>query len=159
MLKPEVDTAKYYTPTGKEFHIGFEYEIWEDFDHYPENSWHKQVYGEDGFDQERMGSVPLNWQGGEAALDKFRVKFLDREDIESEGWMCTNSQDINGGLYDFVKGGMADGDPVTFNLRFVYKSRLVYIQYNNEDGWNTIFKGTINNKSELRKLMNQLGIK
>lgn len=88
-----------------------------------------------------------------------RVKYLDKEDIESLGWVFKDKcqwdipftysfSDIGIGEVDNVKGGW----------------KLIYSKY----GWCSIikdcygevshFRGVIKNKSELKKLMVQLGI-
>ena len=71
---------KYYQPKIEEFHVGFEYEIYEDFDYYTEKTWHKQFYGKNGTNHENMDYVHENY------LDKIRVKYLDKQDIEDLGF-------------------------------------------------------------------------
>ncbi len=131
---------KYYTPTIEEFHVGFEYEIYEDWD-IPgrEKSWHKQVFGEDGDNPEQMGYV------SDYSLDIIRVKYLDKEDIQSLGWEGYDDYYTHsGGRYKLVIE--------TFDT---YQSILIeslsgFKYYNYLD--------SIKNKSELKKLMQQLGI-
>jgi hypothetical protein len=139
--------GKYYTPSGTEFHVGFEYEIFEDFDFYEEESWHEQIYGRNGYDQESLGHVQI-------LLDPIptlvRVKFLDREDIESLGWTF-NNENLEFLTFDRLVGGNTRDH--LWVLRLEKDSRL-YIRQDKH----CRFLGTIKNKSELRRLMKQLGI-
>lgn len=151
---------KYYTPELGEFHYGFEYEIFEDFDHYPEKSWHLQLYGINGTSPE-----DLDYVSGD--MSKFRVKYLDREDIESLGFEKVECPD---GLFNNV-----------FQLITTYETKYVLNLYMNIDkriGFTQIverfrhegknreyvgergnkFKGTIKNKSELKKVLKMIGV-
>ena len=89
---------KYYTPEIEEFHVGFEYEVYEDFDYYPEKSWHTQVYGKDGSDMERIGYV----SGFDMSI--FRVKYLNHEDITSLGWTQTSYDQFEKDMYHLEIG-------------------------------------------------------
>jgi len=129
---------KYYTPEIEEFHVGFEYEIFEDFDTLPERVWHKQVYGKNGTDPEQMDYVtPI-----QSMMSKFRVKFLDQEDIENCGW-------------EPVKYNTVDCWVLNNNYLFWFGLTVVIINKPESQ----VFRGTIKNKSELKKLMQQLNIK
>lgn len=137
---------KYYTPTIEDFHVGFEYEIFEDFDILPEKIWHKQVYGEDGNDPESMDFVLMGY------MDKFRVKYLDREDIESMGWYFKSKTD--GGLDYLWSNNHIHSiifDPIT-------KRCVITIRDEDRKEDYTAFVGTIKNKSELKKIMQQTNI-
>lgn len=128
-------TDKYYTPTIEEFHVGFEYEV--------------QLSKE--FDQWMPVQItPENHAMNFDRLDKLettRVKYLDREDIESLGWEYINSK-----LYHSYKLNgkilypLDDGDSLITNGKYGIAEE-------------TFFKGTIKNKSELKKLMQMLNIK
>lgn len=131
---------KYYTPEIEEFHVGFDYQIFEDWDCFEEKTWHNQVYGKNGSDIENMGYV------GGPDMNRFRVKYLDREDIESLG---------------FVKGdGMWWNHPDGYQLGYgdVIQNHGAWITKgaieNQLDYW---FKGTIKNKSELKRILKQIG--
>jgi hypothetical protein len=125
----------YYTPELEEFHIGFEYEWLNE-----NNDWIKESspteITEDGFDEQTYG---------------LRVKYLDREDIESLGWIITWEDCKKYG--DYYKG-------------YLNKTNIWYAKLTNqipyvvltggESNGNTRVK--IKNKSELVKLIKQLGI-
>ncbi len=127
--------TKYYAPELHEFHEGFEYE--------------------DGFTHAEF--FPRRFSYNEAArmdrslllkaLDNklIRVKCLNREDIESLGWKQVG--------YDNFAIELKD---ITLMLEFnpEYKTFIYRDCYPQEN----YFKGTIKNKSELRKLMQQLNI-
>ena len=134
---------KHYTPEISEFHFGFEYEIYEDFDHLPKKSWHKQIYGTDGHNPEQIGFVSLNH------LDKFRVKYLDRKDIEECGFEFIPDQPLP--RYKIQIGSTKDGH---FELIQSFHNIVKIMQ-----GYEWVrFYGTIKNKSEFKKILKQVGI-
>ena len=129
---------KYYPPEIEEFHEGFSHEYKGPLD----TKWHKE-------DFKLKGPNPnFSWFLTEG---HFRVKFLDREDIESLG-------------FEIPQGG----------LDYIYKKSINTVDYfliTNSDYPNKIeircsnpswafgsFLGTIKNKSELKVLLKQLGI-
>jgi len=139
---------KYYEPEIKEFHVGFEYEIYEDFDFYPEKTWHNQVYGEGGKNHEVMGCID------ESQLHKIRVKHLDRLDIEELGFVFIASQ--NSKMYFKTKD-----DKITVAIRFNFYIggfSNVHVYKINLEKVSTLFLGKIKNKSELRRLVQQINI-
>jgi hypothetical protein len=144
---------KYYTPLGEEFHVGFEYEIFEDFDVLPEKIWQKQIYGQHGWDQESPDFVHT-YPGEDSVSKKFRVKFLDQDDMKSEGWILT--QEEGASFINFEQTVRYRTDKVKCKLHYVLSTKWMLI-YLHED--KTLFAGRIKNISELRKLQKQLGIK
>lgn len=137
----------YYTPTIEEFHIGFEYEYMNG------DLWEKskitiQDYKSDGPDYERSDS----WFQEEilGGIRTIRVKYLDKEDIESLGWLDGELR----GMTPFIFNEM---DPDNeFQLYYQFDNQFAQI-YNCHAQF--VFQGTIKNKSELIKLMQQLNIK
>ncbi len=128
------ENNKYYTPDVSEFHVGFEY---------IELSYlgkEKNTIQEWDFEVQRGETTP-NFTTITYLLNegKIKVKHLDREDIESLGWEQIEYDTFK--LKDFY---------LEFNPEystFIYKTMK-----------ENIFKGTIKNKSELKKIMVQLGI-
>ena len=118
--------SQYYTPEIEEFHNGFEFE-WFD------NQFKKQSFGITTDDD-------LEIIEDEIRERKIRVKYLDREDVESFGW--------NQIEYDSYKLGS-----FIFEFNNQYKT-FIYLENNNEN----VFVGNIKNKSELQKIMIQTGI-
>lgn len=139
--------STYYTPELEEFRIGFQYE-WLNED----KEWVKvdspEVITPDGYDEQFYG---------------LRVKHLDRDDIEGEGWKYDNNAEPIPPLKN---------DPYELPIAFSYEEGLnQYLLYKYKDGLiaiehildcvgeGYIFKGFILNLSEFRKLMKQLNIK
>ncbi len=133
---------KYYTPDISEFNTDLEFELLNNINifHIPTLEIGKWVNCKMEFGI--LGDI-LNIQ--KLILDKqIRVKFLDREDIESLGW-------------NFV--GDKDNNRFHFNDEDIDKSVLIH-----ETGVisvstrRTRFSGYLKNKSELKKIMVQLGV-
>ena len=161
---------KYYTPTINEFHVNFEYEKASYGDKlvvgvFVYKEWIKDKLTDSLFD---INDILDIYNEGKYSTD-LRVKYLDREDIESLGFEYDNNAeptpmrepDKEGDLYDF---------PLAFNLDTQLENGICYIVYLYKDstvwiewikdcaGMGYIFKGIIKNKSELIKLMKQLSI-
>ena len=133
---------KYYTPTIEEFHIGFECE--------------KYHYNRD------YGNLDLNLSGYEKfvvrdkfdiPLDKdsctfYRVKYLDSEDIESLGFKYYKKGWGSGSL--IFRSNRGEGLELYFRDDYP-------LQISKANGL-ILFEGFIKNKSELKKLLTQLGI-
>lgn len=128
-----METNKYYTPQIEEFHVGFEFES-----NYLKSYWKKEILDLD------TSSYWYDAYQNDATSSEFRVKLLDREDIEACGWVCKRIQ----GRY---------------NPNFAFKKDIYYLYFNevseteniiispNTSG--DVFKGQIKNISELRRVM------
>lgn len=125
---------KYYTPTIEEFHIGFEFEV------------------------QGLKDSEITWQSISVKnidalmlIDRMttRVKYLDKEEIESLGWKdCDN-------IYNTIRWDFND-----YILMFYKKdNRYLIFRDCGPNNIQTVFNGFIKNKSELKKLMQQLNIK
>ncbi len=134
--------SKYYTPTIEEFHVGFEYEVYKPTENTSKRNWEKLTFYHGEVDATyNQTTMLINYKYYEKDI---KVKYLDKEDIESLG---------------FIKDS-------------IYSHKLnqdYYLEYNSEepihldtidikDNQNTLFSGTIKNKSELIKLLKQLNI-
>jgi hypothetical protein len=142
---------KYYTPTIEEFHVGFEFEM------YNGNSvWSKFIceinYDNDG---NKLIRIP-------DSSETHRVKYLDKEDIESLRFEYSANYADSPEL-GFLKETHVISvkpfiqyllyyNPETLQLRI---ERIVNCGTGKED---YLFNGKIKNKSELVKLLKQLGI-
>ena len=134
-----MEENKYYTPELEEFHIGFEYE-WLD----EHNIWHKEEtpleITKEGFKDQTYG---------------LRVKYLDKEDIESLGWV------YNYLTKDFELSIQGRTDTSIFEywltLEDFNSTKGYRLTIDGEDNENS-FNGVIKNKSQLKKLMKQLNI-
>ena len=129
---------KYYTPELKEFHVGFEYEQYEDYDNpLQDKEWHKLVFGLYGTDNPENMTYP-------GSLNIIRVKLLDREDIESLGFELIS-------IEHYMKGDWF----LLLNRQYPYKLEL----RNRSPSWAFGgFHGTIKNKSELKRLLKRIGV-
>lgn len=136
---------KYYTPEIGEFHVGFQYQRNDG------GVWYNNT--SDAYDmmsvQTQLNKSNFN-KGEYINYRKFnkriRVKYLDREDIESLGFTQSKS-DIN--WYD-------------------YKNNRYWLYREDNKDWRWIisdeqsevsFAGNIKNKAELKVLLKQLNIK
>ncbi len=165
---------KYYTPEISEFYVGFEYEKKSGFmdgtvksqEQYDTTEWIKET--------STVGDSPyiertLNGRNAEKGLCGIRVKYLDQEDIESLGWhemeadsKYQNCYHLNRKKYTFV--GARCGLVILIHDEFL--NIIIIKQPNfyrdgtgNFDGYVTIiYKAEIKNKSELKKILKQIGI-
>lgn len=143
---------KYYVPSAEEFYIGFEYEI---LTPNPQNDLglkEEGVYIKVKFPDPFVGY----------RIDKIknvRVKYLDREDLESFEWKYQASAEWEGDLF-WMKGvyGVCD-------IMYNYKTHKMIVciledfkSFAGGDVSTTIFCGTIKNKSELSRIIKMLNI-
>lgn len=133
-----MENTKYYTPTIDEFYVGFEYEEINIIS----NKWCSETF-----------QLHEEWLyiDNDIKQNTVRVKYLDKEDIESLGWNCETT-----GYYTLITKYQ--------NLTLRHMEGNVYSWvgiYSKHDlsGTNVLFDGSIKNKSELKKLMQQLIIK
>lgn len=137
---------KYYTPTADEFHIGFEFE--------------------------RRDPISREWRSvtltnnsiiaPDPDPDVVRVKYLDRDDIEDLGFdyyrdmePIPNRNDchVSHG-YLFEKEDRIN----QFDL-YLFSDGIVWIGHTKECGFEGyVFKGLVKNKSELKRILTQIGI-
>ena len=134
---------KYYTPTIEEFHVGFEYEeetiIYTDkgwFTH-KDLGWEKKIFDSTSY----MENYYLSERVKRGLVGKYnptiRVKYLDREDIESLGFAQT-----------------VEDQYTLDDIEFLIDDDL-FVQIIKDDGF--LFQGTIKNKSELKKVLKMIG--
>lgn len=145
---------KYYIPSIEEFHVGFEYEELASGDRFTSSAhgkWVPLIQDENDFlaVYESYSILP------ELIKDeKLRVKYLDQEDIESLGW---NYEKLSAGTesYYFTK------DEYWMDIDFNFNGKIwlrIYESQGTVESELNYFSGFLNNKSELRKLLTQLGI-
>lgn len=147
--------AKYYTPSIDEFHVGFEYET-----------------SLDGINwQERQINIYRDWIILNDSLIskcemKTRVKHLGKSDFESLGWKLIKqgcdysftSERYQFVVENFVNTGtiwqiyIMQPEHTPMNLAIEWQT---FGSYDTENGRLTL---NVKNKSELKKLMEQLGI-
>lgn len=179
-----MESNKYYTPNVEEFYIGFEYQIkdpavrdWdkefackEDFlghdiscnpgDYYKINfGWVNKIFQiNDSISKDDINYIQIN-NILEPKLTDFRVKYLDQEDIESLGFILKGkSIDL---WFERKKIYLRDDGHHLQNIKLQYgkHDQRLKITFHYTAGEEQIhFEGTIKNKSELKKLLKQLGI-
>ena len=126
---------KYYTPDISELYIGFELEHKNPMQ---ENIWKREIV-----DSDMWGIAYCTYEENQEDYpNEIRVRYLDKSDIEELGW-------------DFIEYDTAKYKNyyIEFNpehFTYIYEKRIY------EDL--ILFRGKIKNKSELKKLMSQLGI-
>ena len=143
--------GKYYIPKISEFHVGFEYEVM-----VPEGKfWSKEIFH---LNKSHLDLIKYVDVQDEFTKNKIRVKYLDKEDIESSSFIQSSTSDKNVFIYSgenkqypFVLRRLACNIikifSITLNDELVKPVREVQI-----------FQGTINNKSELKKIIEMVGI-
>jgi hypothetical protein len=149
---------KYYTPKIEEFHVGFEYQ-YNNASTRPkeEQEWSdtKTASGMaiESAEYDMSDQPPENER--EARRNGFRVKHLDREDIESFGFFAATSSGMANSY-----GKRDSKNELRFVLHEQHQDKTIKIEcvLYYDAGKRTIFEGTIKNKSELKRLLKQLGI-
>ena len=137
----ELQNTKYYTPDITEFYTMFEYEVSND----KGITWIEEEFHLNDSHIDLIKYVKIQDDGKNSYL--IRVKYLDKEDIESLGWRLSPRETH----YSIEIPG--DGS----DTQMYYQEDNYYTMIYDWDG-QSIFKGYIKNKSELIKLMKQLGI-
>ena len=135
---------KYYTPSIEEFHVGFEYE---DYNKY-RKEWIKSIWTREDFENDSHVYYLFELFYGK----QLRVKYLDKEDIESLGFEYykthpgMNQMEFEGGKY-----------LLTYDPDFAGRGWLRIAMEGEGDV--TLFTGTIKNKSELKKILEMINVK
>lgn len=131
--------TKYYTPTIEEFHIGFECECNDE---------------ETGFESITICSEDLknrldeeyNFQEKGSINPEYRVKCTNLEDIESFGFKTVATFD------NYILLNYKD-----FVLVYIVTGFITVDKITDKGKW-TLFNGKIKNKSELKRVLQQLEI-
>ena len=145
---------KYYTPTIEEFHVGFEFEV-----NYTDEGWVKEIFcSGKGRNIDSVSKLKA-FLGSAKFEEAYRVKYLDREDIESLGFVGRNPE-RNNKSSDYFKmkapGTISYWTEIDLDFRWGFKDVSIRGVRGNEDDY--LFRGTIKNKSELKKLLKMLNI-
>lgn len=134
---------KYYTPDLSELHYGFEIE-----------------YNDLGWKPDIVDHLDLHVYDDNVREGLIRVKYLDREDIESLDWKYIPDRSMGDGqdrwynLFCYKSFALFDGDSIIIRKECEIDTNRGLSKSEKEG--QTIFQGTIKNKSELQKLMKQL---
>lgn len=141
--------SDYYTPTIEEFHVGFESEIFA-----PEVvQWGRYVWK---FDDDPVYFRKLSDE------EAHRVKYLDKEDIESLGFEV--EEETNNGHTWLLNFKVLDKEyEWDYDTVASYNINNKTLTIDNGNRWPDEYECLvtdikIKNKSELKKILNQLGI-
>ena len=150
----EDNTKKYYTPTIDEFHVGFEYET----------NYNRKDWKEIKLTTEEAVNLFDIWDY-DAVNTEFRVKYLDIEDIESFGFFHATSlknYQENFRITNLLRRlNEEEGDAMYNEVRLQYAPDIHrVIIYGTVTGFEEekFFEGVVKNKSELKKILEQLNI-
>ena len=144
---------KYYTPSIEEFRVGFECEILNGY-----GEWFKII-----FDKCHLYNDLKFTDKFDNLENAFRVKFLDKEDIESLGFTNKDRNSSPSNFFKFIKEGhktkVFEIAPYwDYGLSKTDTLIRIYVGYLNEYPYREIFRGDVKNKSELKKILTQLRI-
>ena len=157
------EETKYYTPEIEELCVGLEFEYKYPFSAYA--------------DKEKIDFQPFAWDSptqqvvfckngimiGGYHISEFRVKYLDREDIESLGWEKKEKLYKKIGVFNgigdfFTKKIYCKRDQTEKMVILFYNKRYNHILIYDEENKANRFVGTIKNKSELINQLKRCGI-
>ena len=132
---------KYYTPKIEEFHVGFEFEV-----NYTNEGWTKEVFcSGEGRNIDSVSKLKA-FLGRAKFKEAYRVKYLDKEDIESLG-------------FEFVTDGWWSTNLAGDGYQILWKEGgRLHLSYGQHEFSTVKFDGIIKNKSELKVLLKQLEI-
>lgn len=136
---------KYYTPSIEEFHEGFVYEYSYNSGEFVETKFDIGSGDFDEFAGERHDFSPNN------PKTICRVKYLDKQDIESLGWNYKREEPLD---YFYFWS-----ENKKHSLVFHASGKVIITKF--DVLWNeniTAFAGVIKNKSKLREIMQMIGI-
>ncbi len=142
---------KYYEPIIEEFHVGFEYEYLN-----PNGQWVNHILGSSPIIHNELDQFKDDLMKLAHAVT--RVKYLDKEGIESLKWNTTSSET---NYRHFINRTKSEFDTPQIVLECIDLHEHIYDIFNliNEGGKRFIvFRGQIKNKGELKVLMKQLNI-
>jgi hypothetical protein len=157
---------KYYTPNIEEFHVGFEYESYEvsfvqgERWELPEPEWVKKTVL-DINNSEYKGkasyhvSINNRYEKDEEWNKYIRVKCLDEFDIIDCGFEKLETKSCK--KLKFININKYNRDECIYFEDKVVDGYGKYVAVDNNCG-DFYFKGHIKNKSELKKLLEQLGV-
>ena len=139
---------KYYTPTIEEFHVGFECEVATISSNGNEN-WSKELIGPTWFNSIGQNNIKESI----IELGTYRVKYLDKEDIESLGfevkWNEYGNVVLEKGKYR-----------IFYNTRFETDKVTIVDKVDDETPFTdcpVLFTGIIKNKSKLKRILKMIG--
>lgn len=145
---------KYYTPKIEEFCVGFEYEYRYVYNE-AQDVWGKEVMG-----AAHLDIISCSYDDYDVYFEGwYRVKYLDRGDIESLGFGYMGKDDYGFDVFNFYnKIGVNTGLSYHITVVNQVKIHLAIAGYGSYDCPINEFDFYVKNKHELKILLNQLGI-
>lgn len=148
-----METSSYYTPDISEFYVGFEYV--HHMKPQPENNY-DGVYNTRVFNTTHLALVYNRIVAKEGlSIDEILIKYLDKQDIESLGFIDLGS------MWFFKQDCLTVNGENFLNckIRMWTNNQLdIYADYKDNDELQLIFRGVIKNKSELVKVLKMIGV-
>lgn len=150
---------KYYTPQIEEFRIGFECEMHTTVGN-EDMGWTKQI-----LNASKASGIIRRLSLYTAEQSGIRVKYLDQNDIEECGFKLIKSYSdelifqLQDGDYSFYELGFQQEEDFKICIEHWQQNKLC-AKVLPLDQWScfNIFLGTVKNTSELKLLLNMLGI-
>lgn len=150
---------KYYTPSIEEFHVGFEYEYKSAFDELitdgdGEDGWYRHVFNPKGY-------ISLKKFKENISQNKIRVKYLDKEDIESFGFKYKDRYRDGGScVYAYKCWNLIfyKTNTVSYGKKYIKDTIAIKYFHPDDSKGELHFFGTIKNKSELKKVLKMIGV-
>jgi hypothetical protein len=148
---------KHYTPKIEEFKVGFEYEYLDKFSSEKPYHWKNEVCNTD------MLSIACDTfehgteYDGDDASSIFRVKYLDKQDVESCKFKLIDESDC----YTFKNKkflGMSPSDDNWIKLELDEDHNVYIIREYGRGNPDVLFDGIIKNLSELKMILDMLNI-
>lgn len=157
--KTKPSQEKYYTPTFEEFYPGFEFEVKVENDTWSKFKWTE--YSSFGLTHKSSNEVWTLF--GKFEDGSVRVKYLDREDIEdvlkNYGWDVLDDYYSNGGFKNNFLSQCevkVEAHHPGYPMLFIYKKDGRWTVELDEN--RRFHEISIKNKSELKKVMQMVGI-
>ncbi len=141
------ESNKYYTPEIEEFYVGFEYEYLIKWGNSIEEAWRKSKIGNPNWYAKTVTDL--------ISKEEIRVKYLDKEDIESLGFERSRGfKSYYQNWDDFLLKGTEIMLWWNKNNNLVAITKFDKIRFKDR----TYFEGEIKNKSELKKVLKMIGV-
>ena len=142
-----METNKYYTPSIEEFHVGFEFEEWENPAFTNEEWIAKKIEYFTDLEYVCIPEVDKHLENYVLGTSLFRVKRLDKQDLVELGFEEIGQEEY-----------YLNGDLNSWCIEHLYH-QSIKSYYRIDDGETQRMFLEIKNKSELIKVLKMLGIK
>lgn len=150
---------KYYTPKIEEFYIGFEFEAYYRTNDLRLGLKDRYTWGEGVL----LQTPDLQLIPHKIKDNTIRVKYLDQEDIESLDFVHVGDKLCRDAGQEYIKG-YNDPREIKDTIAIYHIERnnyvLIYIGHHEtpRNDWETLFTGIVKNKSELKRILTQIGV-